>query len=705
MEDFLSNKDSSDEFIGQSPVGKIVNFAIKTCRHRLYTGYKGRRIIGVSVVRHKRRIRPFSVYGKSAQLINIIFFLTQRILVSVALQKCYVSFDAQCTCTISISASYRPGRIFDNFVLSYSRIVDNTAFDLSCFPFPLGQLMTATEVNTLKEELKTFYRIEFNEIKTSPLDPLSLRKLDHIYVHLLLLGEETYERPKQVEYDELFEIFENESEKARIAFLGEAGVGKTTLLAKIAHDWAMGSRLHDVDLLFYVHLREIENCAHFAEIPRTFLSDGLNLSNTKLNEYLRTHQRKIVFLLDGLDEYKGDIKQATPNDDLIQIMRGDKFKRAPVIVTTRPWRAEQITSVEQINKKYKRMRVEGFTKQGVQEYIKKFFKNDMESAKSLIYLATKGSLVAQTMAPYPIFCCMLCHMWKWLKESERDRIRKLETFSELTQEMINALVEQCAEKLKNKGESLNDCQMRCKESFERIGEVAFRGLLVKQLAYDVEEFRECMGAMQTGCEVGVLSSKKKFAHSDTRQRDGTEHISEVSFPHKLMQEYLAGYYLASLYRENPKEFEELLKKKVLDKYDEFRYLLYFTVPHGKRDVQAGRHLMESLCKALGTSITNTTSITDLFHDRSNVVNSRVDFLVDVAFECHDEEAIRPVIYLLRRVEYISLSNTTQGNKHLWSGYTYAFAACDIQPVIAVCHNLSTLLGCVYTYFAKAESAF
>ena len=71
MEDFLGNKDSSDEFIGQSPVGNIVHFAIKTCRHKLYTGYKGCRIIGVSEFRHKRRIRPFSVYKECAQLVNI----------------------------------------------------------------------------------------------------------------------------------------------------------------------------------------------------------------------------------------------------------------------------------------------------------------------------------------------------------------------------------------------------------------------------------------------------------------------------------------------------------------------------------------------------------------------------------------------------------------------------------------------------------
>ena len=70
MEDFLSNKDLSDEIIGQSPVGNIVNLRYKLCRHRLYTGYKGCRIIGVSGFRHKRRTRPFSFYEECAQLIN-----------------------------------------------------------------------------------------------------------------------------------------------------------------------------------------------------------------------------------------------------------------------------------------------------------------------------------------------------------------------------------------------------------------------------------------------------------------------------------------------------------------------------------------------------------------------------------------------------------------------------------------------------------
>ena len=44
----------------------------KICRHRLYTGCKGCKIIGVSGFRHKRRTRRFSVYEECAQLINRI---------------------------------------------------------------------------------------------------------------------------------------------------------------------------------------------------------------------------------------------------------------------------------------------------------------------------------------------------------------------------------------------------------------------------------------------------------------------------------------------------------------------------------------------------------------------------------------------------------------------------------------------------------
>ena len=240
-----------------------------------------------------------------------------------------------------------------------------------------------TEFQELKEELKLFYRLEFGEIKTSPLDPESLRKLEQIYVHLALLSERTNDAPISVEYNDLFEILANEKGKSRFVFLGEAGVGKTTLLGKIAYDWAMGERLSHIELLFFVPLRDVDKSCHFAEITKKNVSDGIDLDNEKLDQCMRQNQRKVMILLDGLDEYKQDIKIENTNDVLIDIMRGDKLKRTPVIVTTRPWRAEQITSIDKVNKRYTRVRVEGFKKHDVQVYIKRFFRNDIEHAESL----------------------------------------------------------------------------------------------------------------------------------------------------------------------------------------------------------------------------------------------------------------------------------------------------------------------------------
>ena len=68
MEDFLSNKDSSDEIIGQFPVWNIGICDIKSAVIDFTQGTKGCRIIGVSGFRHKRRTRPFSVYEECAQL-------------------------------------------------------------------------------------------------------------------------------------------------------------------------------------------------------------------------------------------------------------------------------------------------------------------------------------------------------------------------------------------------------------------------------------------------------------------------------------------------------------------------------------------------------------------------------------------------------------------------------------------------------------
>ena len=255
--------------------------------------------------------------------------------------------------------------------------------------------------------------------------------------------------------------------------------------------------------------------------------------------------------------------------------------------------------------------------------------------KALFIFVTSDSLVAENMAPYPIFCSMLCHTWK--EESRRTAIQRLQTFSQLIEEMTLSLIDQWVSK-----DPFRNYRKRALERLKQIGRVAFDGLLEQQLTFSEKKFTNCPESMSTGCDIGVLTTEKRF---------NTQRVS-VSFPHKLFQEYLAGLYLATLSSDEPETYNLHLRNKVLPRYDEFRYLLYFTASNGKQTDNGGRELIESLC--------------------SEIADDK--FIMDVAFESHDEDAITPALdFLQQKTSLVLHYDVQQDAKHTWSGYKYTLA--------------------------------
>ena len=495
--------------------------------------------------------------------------------------------------------------------------------------------------------MKKLYTDAFREIKTSPFESKSRQNIDQIYVNLSLLIGEGNDYREEISYENAIRLLTKRYGKTRVVFLGEAGVGKSTLLVKIARDWALDRHLTDVDLLLFIPMRDIKKASDFSDILQIYSSHKIKLNSKRVEEYIRNNEDKVMILMDGLDEYTGNVKNPEPGDILIRILKGYDLTLTPVIVTTRPWGAEQITSTQGVTEKYSRVLVEGFRKDDVKEYIRRFFSNDPGSAKGLSELMTEDSLVATNMAPYPIFCCMLCNMWK--EESKRKIIIGLQTFSQLFKEMIASLTGHWISKT-----SFRDYLKRCEESLEEIGSVAFHGLLDNKLVFTEQAFKDRIDAMRTCCEIGVLSSEKKFALGDEPNAEVT-----VSFPHKLFQEYLAGLYLASLYHFDESQFRKLLKERVFAEYEQFKYVLYFTVAHGKKEGRVRKALMEAICAEINDE----------------------EFIVDLAFECHDRLAIHPVLDLFRNKTSLQLSARTQIlQKHTWAGYMHILAACGDDVV-------------------------
>eukprot|EP00057_Strongylocentrotus_purpuratus_P027341 XP_011681815.1 PREDICTED: uncharacterized protein LOC105446526 [Strongylocentrotus purpuratus] len=205
-----------------------------------------------------------------------------------------------------------------------------------------------SEMMKLREQLKRRYRKEFGEIKTSPVDSESRTWLQYIYDSLVLMLGFAREKEEPIDYDGSFKFIKTDTQKGfvtRLAFIGEAGVGKSTLFAKIALDWAEGKILQE-------SFREIKESGFFGDTVMAHFPDDSEIKGEWVDAHVRKNQRKVLILLDGLDEAHIDIKKPNCNDAIVSIMRGERFIDTPVLISTRPFGADQIKSIMTINDHY-----------------------------------------------------------------------------------------------------------------------------------------------------------------------------------------------------------------------------------------------------------------------------------------------------------------------------------------------------------------
>ena len=251
-----------------------------------------------------------------------------------------------------------------------------------------------------------------------------------------------------------------------------------------------------------------------------------------------------MLLLDGLDEYDGDITGNSENNVLAKIMCGDKYKECVVIITTRPWRADKLLDLPQFEKRVTFVSVEGFAKENMEEYAEKFFHSDPEMAASLKqFLAEdneRGGVFSTIMAPFPIFLAMLCHVWK--NEDTRKKAMKLQTISQLTNLMVHVLKEHYALKADESGQGrLYDEHIQIASlSIPEVGNVAYPhdpSIENRQLVFNEDDFINCKESFETVCKVGLVTKDKTVAPMQMRQMEGRRYIVKYRVPHLLILDF------------------------------------------------------------------------------------------------------------------------------------------------------------------------
>ncbi|XP_030849721.1 protein NLRC5-like [Strongylocentrotus purpuratus] len=517
--------------------------------------------------------------------------------------------------------------------------------------------LTTEQVTRCGDDFKTHYRTNLFKIKTDPLDFHLVLEFERIYTDLVLLRNEQGTMKKiPLDYKELLKTKVNGELPKRLMVEGEGGAGKTTFCTKIAWDWTNGADdFQEFVWVLVIPLRDIERNQTVGDIAKTYLSDSNPVQPHQIDEHILANPSKVFIILDGLDEYDGDlVKQG---NDIAKIIRSDKFKECRVLVTTRPWKADQIKSNANFMKTYAFIAVAGFDKRHISIYINKYFADDSSASRDLVKLIVDNDVIQENMAPFPIYIAMLCVLWRDSDSKKREIIRRLKTFSQLFKEILISLKDHYVSKQVTDLDIETDTHYTQLDfCFSQIGKIALYGIINRQLVYEKVDFSSCEESMETCCKVGVLSHETRLVRRQDRHIKSTNLVkANVFFPHKLFQEYFAGMYLASLFESGHKQYEEAMND-VIKRAEEFRYLLYFTA---------------SQKKSVATDV--TSRLIKMGHLYRHI-------LVDVTFEAYDGDAAKVVGQHLFAEEK-SLKIDDGMSAHTVSGYLFIMEKLTMETLI------------------------
>ncbi|XP_030850910.1 NACHT, LRR and PYD domains-containing protein 3-like [Strongylocentrotus purpuratus] len=523
--------------------------------------------------------------------------------------------------------------------------------------------LTEEEIQRVAEEVKDYMTIYLCQIQADPLNSELVLEFKRIFTNLTLMEEDKgTKRKTPLLYDDLLRTKVNERFPKRLLVEGEGGVGKTTFCAKIAWDWINGKGYQDFKLVLVILLRKTEGKT-VGEIVKSYLSDNNPVTAKQLDKHILSNPDDIFLVLDGLDEFAVDLDS---NQQIGLITLNRLFKSGTVLITSRQWRSDEIRMNADLRKVFAFIAVEGFSAENLSSYITKFFHPDAASSEDLNRFISNNDVIRENMAPYPIYTAMLCIMWKEFDGERREAMSKLQTFSQLFNQMIDFLVDHHLSKhIPSSGIVEGKLGEHCSDirpHLIHIGRIAFQGLLKRRLVFTEEEFQSYPESIDVGCKVGVLTREKKNLPRRDRRNTPNSVVQSVQFPHKLFQEYLSGMYLASLYKSNRNEYDMLIANITREAL-EYRYLLYFTSAQQK---EVGLDIISRLIEA-----------------KTKRTQGRIDddFIVDVAYESQDQAVAKAVADHLSTTSRKTLKIFTRMQAHTVSGHTFILNHREVDDLI------------------------
>ena len=392
------------------------------------------------------------------------------------------------------------------------------------------------------------------DFKAYVIDLESQKNCSHMRYYQTTAEEmEAYSERNVSVIDEIFRwVIGDEENRAQnlqpnlIRLLGDAGVGKTTLVQRLTWLWANGKNELSTayNLFFFIPIRKVkegtlmEILSHLILLPPSKNASRKKTVLDRLYEYLSRPEnaKHTIFILDGADE--NDIR-----GELHKLIEGQLFAGSTVLMTARP-EAKCLKSFSQLPKV--KVSLSGTDDNTVKKYMKEAVCAQNEEERNEYEQNYKEILSNSKLLRIPLYLTLLCFVFKAdiAKGMKCTQLRIPQTMTALFNAFMHVLISRWMNRIdveptviefKNSPlGSDSTVPAHIQRTIRAIGELCLKDLLSENSLYEFTKAHasKCFLDMDDIVACGFFTVAKTES-------------AEIFFPiHKQIQEYLAGVYLA-----------------------------------------------------------------------------------------------------------------------------------------------------------------
>ncbi|XP_052405499.1 NACHT, LRR and PYD domains-containing protein 1 homolog isoform X3 [Carassius gibelio] len=361
-----------------------------------------------------------------------------------------------------------------------------------------------------KEQTEKYYREHVRSVDASS--------------HLL-----SNDKNHSIRIDQLFSPDSDENTPKTVILSGDSGRGKSFTLQKIMLDWASGELYSEnFDVMFLFNCEELK-CIFEEMSLFELLSWSCSLTLDQISQI--TTQKKVLFLIDGIDEYvshppshsmlvlTNPSHRARPMDILRSVLKGILLPESFILVTTRSRAADAVMNLLKGPQRF--TEIMGFSERGVQEYFQKFFQDEQLFRKMYERVKINESLL--TACSVPLLCWMVCFCLKKHITDDDGVMRELKTSTSIYVHFVSTLLEH------------HDQSQSVLTMLRSLGHRAEEG--VKK--------REGLFVEKSVTATGLDPATNVFLYKDSLKRNNRQ-VSVFKFMHLSFQEFFTALYYVLL---------------------------------------------------------------------------------------------------------------------------------------------------------------